>query len=391
MILSLPEVQAQSGDPEITTRADQIQTERLQKNLPIQPVKPGGIRNSFSRIGNAITDSPIRILSGGLGTGAGIGVGLVLERKSYQDRVISRLWGVELLHNFYTVGTGVEITNLTRRNLSLAIAGSYSYAPQLDYYGPGPNSSIHNRTDYLKEDTLFGLRVALLAHRLTAEACRVGELLVNVGPGTNGSIPSTQTVFGPSQAPGIDMQSNYLIGGCSVEIDSRDYPDDPHAGSYAAVNFDRYYAQDNNVFSFNRLSAVGEHYIPFWNQKRVIALRANTILSLHSDDQVVPFYLQPTLGSDTELRGYRRYRFYDENSIALTAEYRWEISTGIDMALFADSGEVFHRPGEFTFSEMDGSAGFGFRFKYQRSVAARLDMGFSREGFQVWLKFGKLF
>src|SRR5262249_10897845 len=160
---------------------------------------------------------------------------------------------------------------------------------------------------------------------------------------------------------------------------------------YVAVNFDRYSAQESSVFSFNRLSAVGEHYIPFWNQKRVIALRGSTILNFHSDHQVVPFYLQPTLGSDTELRGFRRYRFYDENSIALTAEYRWEISTGLDMALFADSGEVFHRPDDFKLSEMDASAGFGLRLKNLRRVVARLDMGFSREGFQVWLKFGKLF
>src|SRR5262249_16033439 len=152
-----------------------------------------------------------------------------------------------------------------------------------------------------------------------------------------------------------------------------------------AVNFDRYYAQRHNVFSFNRLSAVGEQYIPFWNQKRVIALRAATILDFHSDDQVVPFYLQPTLGTDTELRGFLPYPFYDENSIAMTAEYRREVSTGIDIALFADFGEVFHRPRDLNWSDMNGSAGFGFRFKNQGSVVARLDFGFSREGAQVWL------
>jgi outer membrane protein assembly factor BamA len=147
------------------------------------------------------------------------------------------------------------------------------------------------------------------------------------------------------------------------------------------------------VFSFNRLSVAGQQYIPFLNRKRVIALRERAVLGFHSDDQVVPFYLQPTLGSDTELRGYRRYRFYDENAVAFTAEYRWEIGLGFDTALFADFGQVFHRPGEIFSSGMKGSAGFGFRFKNEnrRSEVARLDFGFSQEGAQVWLRFGKLF
>jgi len=75
----------------------------------------------------------------------------------------------------------------------------------------------------------------------------------------------------------------------------------------------------------------------------------------------------------------------------LTGEYQWEINTGFDMALFVDGGKVFHRPGQISLSNLEGSAGFGLRFKNQRSIVARLDTGFSREGFQVWLKFGKLF
>jgi hypothetical protein len=200
-------------------------------------------------------------------------------------------------------------------------------------------------------------------------------------------------VFGPAQAPGVDVQSNYLIAGCSGEIVLLDFKDDPHRGTTTMAAFDRYQAENHPVFSFNRLSVAGEQYIPFLNGKRVIALREGAELSFHSDGQVVPFYLQPTLGSDTELRGFRRYRFYDENSVAFTGEYRWEISMGFDAALFADFGQVFHRPREIFSTGMEGSAGFGFRFKNEnrRSEVARLDFGFSREGAQVWLRFGKLF
>jgi len=265
------------------------------------------------------------------------------------------------------------------------------YAPQLDYYGSGPNSSVHNRTDYLREDTLFDFRVELQSHRRVTDACGIGELLLNVGPGTNDDIPSSESVFSPAEAPGIDTQSNYLIAGCSAEVDFLDFPGDPHKGTHAAAIYDRYHAQNDNSFSFHRLSAAAEHYVPFLNEKRVIAIRALTELSFHSGNQVVPFYLQATLGGDDIIRGLRRYRFYDENAIAFNAEYRWEINTGFDIALFADFGKVFNRPGEISLAGMETSGGFGLRFKNRKKVVVRLDTGFSHEGFQVWLKFGKPF
>jgi surface antigen Omp85-like protein len=383
MILLSRELLAQSVD----TRFDQIQAERQHKSTNVVPTSPATIGSRLAELGSVFNRTPLRVFSNGLGPGAGFAIGAVLEKTS-GDRVVSRVWGMEMLHNFYSAGTGTEINT---GDFTFALEGSYSNAPQLEYYGPGPNSSIHNQTDYRKEDTLFNFRVDLPATKHITEACRIGELLLNVGPGTNGSLPSTETVFGPFQAPGIDVQSNFLIGGCSAAMDWRDLPEDPHQGTYAAARYDRYLAQDHDRFSFQRVSGVAEQYIPFLNQKRVIALRARTDFSWHAGDQVVPFYLQPTLGNDLELRGFRRYRFYDENSMAMTAEYRWEVSTAFDMALFVDSGKVFHRPGQLNFSDMEYSGGFGLRFKNRNSVMARLDTGFSQEGVQVWFRFGKLY
>ena len=61
------------------------------------------------------------------------------------------------------------------------------------------------------------------------------------------------------------------------------------------------------------------------------------------------------------------------------------------MALFADGGKVFHRPGELNLSHLEGDGGFGFRFKSRDSVVMRLDFGFSREGFRVWFRFANVY
>lgn len=390
-LLLTSKLMAQDGDPAPATRADEIEAQRLEKAQDVNDQDANALAVHAKRAAKVIRVLPIRIVSEGLGTGAGFGVGSVLEWYRHNDQIIWRLWGVGMLHGFYRAGAAMEFRNLTRRDLTFALQGMHADAPQLDYYGPGPNSSIDNRTNYRKETTLFDLRGELRAHGHLVPACHIGELLVNVGPGTNNSFPSTESVFGPAAAPGIDMQSNYLVGGCSVQFDLRDPPDNPVRGTYLAGIYERYDAQQLHRFSFNRVSAHAEQYIPFFNEKRVIALLASTVLSWHADNQVVPFYMQPTLGSDTELRGFRRYRFYDENSTAITAEYRWEINTGLDMELFFDTGQVFNRPGSFSLSEIRSSPGFGFRFKNRTDVIARLDFGFSNEGFQVWFKFGKLF
>jgi hypothetical protein len=327
----------------------------------------------------------------GLGPGAGITASSLFQWSNSTDQIRPKLWASGTLDLFYTVGTGVEFPHAAGHDLTFALEGSHSDAPRLRYYGPGPDSSIDNQTDFRREDTLFQFRVESRPRRHLTSGCGLGELLLNVGPGTSDSLPSTQSVFGPSEAPGIDHQSNYFIAGCSAQLDLRDFPNDPRHGTYLAGGYARYFAQDIGSFSFHRLSAAAEQYFPFWNQKRVIALRARTELNFHSDNQVVPFYIQPTLGSDTELRGYRRYRFYDENLLAMTAEYRWPIGTRFDMGVFADFGNVFHRPGEISLSDMKSSGGFGIRIKNQTSVVARLDIGFSNEGVQVWFRYGKLF
>ena len=379
------EISAQSIDPEPTERLDEIQAQRLEKLGSVAPDPPATTQNSFPLARYLLRHLNFSV--NGLGTGHGPAIGSAFQWYRDADRVSLNVWGNVAIHEFYTVGTGLELRRFSKHDGRIALEASHSDAPQLDYYGPGPNSSVHNHTNFRREDTLFSLKASLRENRHFGQECRLGGLLLNVGPGTNDDLPTTQSVFGPIEAPGIDMQTNYLIGGCSAEVDWRDVPTDPHKGTYATANYNRYQAEALDEFSFNRLSIAAEQYIPFFNRKRVIALRGVTELSYHGRDQVVPFYLQPTLGSDMELRGYPRYRFYDENSLALTVEYRWEIGAGLDMAVFNDSGNVFHRPGQISLHEMKNSVGFGLRLKNQKNMFVRLDVGFSREGFQVWLKF----
>ncbi len=348
LVLLHAELRAQSTDVDTTGRADQIQMQRLEKARDLRGTESTAIEKTFSAIGHVGRRIPIGIGVAGLGPGAGLTIRSNLQWNSDNKRLLARLWGTGTVHDFYNVGTGIEITNILSRDLSVAFEGSHADAPQLEYYGPGPKSSIHDRTDFRREDTFFNVRVQFRKQGIFQPACAFGQLLLNVGPGTNGSLPTTDSIFDSQEAPGIQVQSNFLLAGCSAKLDTRDVPQDPRTGTYAEARYYRYHAQGHPEFSFDRLSAFGQ-----------------------------------------QMRGFRRYRFYDENLIALSTEYRWEVNTAFDMAIFIDGGKVFHRSGQISLYNLETSAGFGFRFK--NPVVARLDAGFSREGVQVWLKLSKLF
>jgi outer membrane protein assembly factor BamA len=120
----------------------------------------------------------------------------------------------------------------------------------------------------------------------------------------------------------------------------------------------------------------------------VIAVHGAATLSFPNGTNQVPFYLQPTLGGSDDLRGFRSYRFYDDNLLVVNAEYRWEAFSGLDVALFFDAGKVTPKRSQLNFHDLETSVGFGLRFNAQNRTFLRIDTGFSHEGFQVWLKFG---
>ena len=98
-----------------------------------------------------------------------------------------------------------------------------------------------------------------------------------------------------------------------------------------------------------------------------------------------------TLGGQDTLRGYRNFRFRDNNVLYMSAEYRWEAAAGIDLALFYDTGKVFPDQDGFNFDNLRDTYGFGIRGKSLRRVVFRLDIGRSDEGTRLFISFGPSF
>ena len=78
--------------------------------------------------------------------------------------------------------------------------------------------------------------------------------------------------------------------------------------------------------------------------------------------------------------------------VLLQAEYRWEIFTAVDGALFYDAGTLASRPSELSLGNLDTDYGIGFRFGTKNGVFLRIEAAFgSREGKHFILRYGHVF
>ena len=92
------------------------------------------------------------------------------------------------------------------------------------------------------------------------------------------------------------------------------------------------------------------------------------------------------------MRGFRADRFRGPHALLLQGEYRFEVWSGFDAALFADAGKVAMRREDLNFSDLEHDYGIGFRFNTDQGVIARVDVAFgSSDGTHLHIVFGGLF
>lgn len=390
------------GTPPLATRAAEVEAARLRKASEARPETNSRLEQRFiwakeNRVLERFTGGigGVSLKLGGLAADGGFAVGPEYARDDLKEGGVQVRAAAQVsMRGFQKYDAELTLPKFFTNRASLNVYGVHHNYPQLQYYGPGPDSLKRNRTDYRLEDTAidltFGVRPLPRLRELTI-AGSAGYVWNNVGPGTRRQWASAEKVFTADQAVGIDRQTDFYRYGGYAQFDWRDNPAGPRSGGYYLAQVNRYADRKLRLHDFTRLDLELQQYVPFFNERRVIALRARTTLTDTRAGQTVPFYMQPTLGGPDTLRGYRPYRFYGNNSLLLSAEYRYEVFSGLDMAVFADAGKVAERRGEINFKDLESSVGFGFRFNARNKVFMRVETAFSHEGFQVILRFNPVF
>ncbi len=334
----------------------------------------------------------VRGVIGNLMPGAGFALGPEYYRDEIRDGAVQFRVGARASVRRNVLGEAeLAFPRLWNDKLQVDLYTRWRNFGQVPYYGLGPDSRKTQRTAFRLEDVSYDFHVAWKPVKGLRLGSGAGILDVNVGPGDDKRFASTETVFGPRQAPGIQLQSRFVRTGLLASYDWRDSAEGMKYGGFYEARFDLFRDTQAELYSHRRLTLEAQQAIPLANRRRVIALRAKSLLTYENGGNTLPFFLMPMVGGQNDLRGFRFGRFYGNNALVLNSEYRWEIFSGLDGALFYDAGKVFQRRGQLNFRDLEGSAGFGFRVNARNATFLRMDVGFSHEGFQVWFSFNDIF
>jgi hypothetical protein len=291
---------------------------------------------------------------------------------------------------FYKMAQGrLEVPHLANDHLTVGGQVIYQDLLQVNYFGEGNDSLQSNRSGYrLDETDVFGYATVRTTPWLSVSG-RFGwihQAELSTMTGWDVSYPNTLAIFTDATAPGLTQQPAFLHGDVTVAADTRDYPGHPTRGGLYRVGAASYSDRDFGKFSFRRYEAEAAQFVPLVEDKWVLAFRGWAVFSDTSSGNVVPFYLQPSLGGKNTLRGYRDFRFHDRDMQVFNAESRWGLFTHVDAAVFFDTGKVASMANGLDFTHMRTSYGVGFRVHTRTATVGRLDFGHSREGWRVVFK-----
>jgi hypothetical protein len=379
------------------TRADVLRRERAEKSKSLAPPAPNRMERAlldlesgrlFERILNPAEGIYPRI--GNITTGSGFSFGPGYRHAGlFGGRAAFSTFAAASLSRYWMLDARLQFPELAARHASAEVHAQRYDFPKEDFFAIGPESSRDAFAIYGIANTVVG---ATGSYRPTRSVTFTGGI-DSLSPAITASQPGAiLSVFDPAQVPGVLDQPQFFKYETSVDFNNREPRGNPRNGGRYGIVFQRFADLDDHRDSFNRVEVDLQQYVPLVRDRRVLALHGLVSLSDADEGAEVPFYLQPTLGGPDDLRGYRRFRFRDRNLLLLQAEYRWEIFTAVDGALFYDAGKVASRSEDLTLRDLETDYGIGFRFGTINGIFLRIEGAFgSREGKHFVMRFGHVF
>ena len=375
-----------------SSREDEIAQQQAEKAKSLKPYTPSKAEKILNRVQNFLSSPqnfypmiPSTYPSGGFALGAGY-------RRRYGDTGWFDVHGGYSILNYKMLDGTIHLPEFGDGALITDVNAHYVDATQVRYFGIGNDTPKSAETSYGFKPISFGVTEKINPTWWLGFGGGIDYVTYETREGDRSTKPSIEEVFDPVfGAPGLFTDFTYWRPRGYIEIDWRTTHNLPArerprfgttyatSGGYYRVDFTRYSEQDLSGFDFNRVDAEIDQFIPLARANWVIALRGLVSTTDIDGDDQIPFFLLPSLGGGSELRGYPNFRFTDRNRMLLTAEYRWTPSKFMDMAIFYEVGKVAAKRSDLDFSDLHDSYGIGVRFHAPRLTALRFDFAHSDE------------
>lgn len=261
---------------------------------------------------------------------------------------------------------------------SISVTGRYIDAPDVKYFGIGNDTIKDDRTRFGFSPVTSGARLAFaVTKRLTV--CS-GITYIDATTSGGRTAPSIEERFEPSDTPGLEYSKFAFVNSTvSASYDWRRRLGYAGRGGLVRAKFDDYRDRDHGRYSFRSLEADALQLIPVLRANWVIALRGGATITDVDGGNDVPFFLMPSIGGGSSVRGYPDFRFRDRNRLVMNAELRWTPARFMDMALFYDAGKVAADRQDLDFTNLKTGYGIGMRLIGPKGYAFRVEAARSRE------------
>jgi hypothetical protein len=396
VLLIAPNVWAQSPNPAQPpqTREEALRREREVKAGNLTPNRPDPLQRALA----IIEERGLFLLArdgfhpkiGSLATGSGFAFGLGYRTRAPFARYGTlEAFGAASFTKYWALETRALFPDLAKGRIAAEAVASLREYPRENFFGLGPESRRDQDSSFLLRTARVGARVGVKPIPLTMVGGSVDYLTPRVGRGRAG-VPIQERFFA-DDVPGLTGRADFVRTSAFAELDYRE-PKNARQGGYYRVERSHYDDRTTGAFTFNRTDIDLRQYLGFLAGRRVIALRGLMSTTDAPAGSEVPFYLMPWLGGKDTLRGFRNYRYRGLHSLLLQAEYRWEIWSALEGALFYDTGKVAMARRDLSLKSMEHAYGFGFRFNTDNAVVMRFDAAFgSRDGKRLHMALGGVF
>jgi hypothetical protein len=297
--------------------------------------------------------------------------------------------GLYSVKSYKLIEVVTQSLGLAHGRIGLRANGGYRDATQVSYYGVGGDTTTDGKSNYRMQQSFIG--GTLTAHGPGALFLDVNGSYEDftLDEGT-GSSPTIGAIYTSATAPGLGESPAFLHTTVTGGIDWRPSPGYARRGG-CTRSPTRAISIPMRPHSFDTLKAEVVQHVPILRENWVISLHGAAVTTLDDDDDV-PYFLMPSLGSGSTLRGYPSWRFRDRHSLLMSGEWRWIPSRMlIDMAIFYDAGKVAGRREDLNFKDLKHDWGVGFRLHTPAATPLRIDVARGSEGVNIVFSGGAAF
>jgi len=268
-----------------------------------------------------------------------------------------------------------------RRGVLSVIAG-WREATQVGFYGLGTETPETARANYGFKQP-YGTAMLTVRPRRRFFLLRAGVEASQweQTPGA-GSYPSVDQIYTPETLTGLGTKVTYLHSQGTVGLDSRESPGYARRGGFLGVTFHDFTDPDN-LYGFKQIDYEALQHIPILREAWVLSFRGAVSTTGVKSGEQIPFFMLPSVGGGSSLRGYSSWRFRDRNSMEIQAEWRVMVNRYIDTAVFYDTGKVTAKTSDLSFDGLKNDYGIGIRFHGPVSTPLRIDFATGGEGFHI--------